>query len=554
MLLALAWQDHVVVAAYLGVLALMGWHFARRQRSGEEYFLASRSVPWFALGLSIMATLMSSLTYLSEPGEVWLSGITTITAKWIAIFTEMVVVLLVIIPFLMRFRFTSAYEYLEYRFGRGPRLLAVALFVCLIVSWMGFVVLAMSWTVSRVTGVPLIVVTATVGLVGTVYTMVGGMRAVIWKEVLQVALMLGGCLVCIGFVVAHGVGGNWLATSDEYRRAVDPNGSVLRWATDDPFERISVVGFAATMFVWHLCTHLGNQMVVQRYFSSSDLTAARRSFTTAVAASVIVNTMLIVVGLALVNYYLAGHGERWFDPYKLPKRDADLIFPMFMVKELPPGLAGAVLTAVLSAAMATVDSGVNAIATVVSVERKRVQGRNGPGDAERPGDLAFARRVTLVAGLSITVAAYLLNLLMKDRNIVEMMPRSFNCFLIPLGGMFFLGFFVPRCGPRAAIAASVAALIAAVSLAYARELYGVADAAGRPLSFTIVLPGAFLVLLAVGLVGSLFDRSRPEQTAGLTWFTRRQLPAIPRHLIADWVLKEHGQLVSRDPKGSATPP
>src|SRR3954465_12802717 len=105
MLLALAWQDHAVVAAYLAVLVGMGWHFSRKQRTGNEYFLASRSVPWFALGLSIMATLMSSLTYLSEPGEVWLSGLTTILGKVGAVLTEMVIVLVFIIPFLMRFRF-----------------------------------------------------------------------------------------------------------------------------------------------------------------------------------------------------------------------------------------------------------------------------------------------------------------------------------------------------------------------------------------------------------------------------------------------------------------
>jgi len=557
MLLALAWQDHAVVAAYFAALVGMGWHFARKQKSGAEYFLASRRVPWFALGLSIMATLMSSLTYLSEPGEVWLSGVTTIVAKWIAILTEMVVVLFVIIPFLMRFRFTSVYEYLEYRFGRGPRRLAVALFLCLIVSWMGFVVLAMSWTVSRVTGVHLWIITATVGGVGTVYTMVGGMRAVIWKEVLQVALMLGGCLVCIGYVLTHGTNGDWLAKSDEYRRAVDPGSSVLTWIPNDAFDRISVAGFAATMFVWHLCTHLGNQMVVQRYFSSSDLKAARRSFLTAVGASIVVNTLLVVAGLALVSFYLAGHGQHWFDPYHLPKRDADLIFPMFMVNELPPGLAGAVLTAVLSAAMSTLDSGVNAIATVISVERRsRREGEapaepephlwehevgvpvNARGSAgaspsrENWNEVRFAKMVTLVAGLCITAAAYALNLLVKDRNILEMMPRSFNCFLVPLGGMFFLGFFVPRCGPRAAVLASLTALVTAVSLAYSRELYGIVDERGRPLSFTLILPVTFGVLLVVGLAGSVFDRATPDQTAGLTWFTRRQRPNIPPHLLA----------------------
>lgn len=173
---ALAWQDHLVVVGYVGVLVGMGWYFARRQRSDDEYFLASRSVPWFAVGLSIIATLLSSLTYLSEPGEVWQSGVTTLLGKIGAIVTEMVFVLFFFIPFLMRFRFTSAYEYLGHRFGPWTRVLGVSLFVLLVVSWMGFVVLAMSRAVSGVTGVPLALVTATVGVVGTIYTVAGGLR------------------------------------------------------------------------------------------------------------------------------------------------------------------------------------------------------------------------------------------------------------------------------------------------------------------------------------------------------------------------------------------
>jgi SSS family solute:Na+ symporter len=542
MLFALAPLDYAVVVGYIALLGYMGYHFARRQKSTDEYFLASRSVPWFALGLSIMATLMSSLTYLSEPGEVWMSGLTTIVGKVGAVLTEMVIVLLFIIPFLMRFRFTSAYEYLGYRFGPEVRNLGVVFFVALVVGWMGFVVLAMSWTVSNVTGVPLWAVTATVGVVGTVYTMVGGMRAVIWKEVIQVLLMMGGCLVCLGYVSYASGGswlGDWLAEMTAYRRSKDPDGVAMRLFTLDPYERITVFTFGLTMFVWNLCTHLGNQMVVQRYFSSADMRAAKRSFVVAACASLLINTLLIFVGVALISFYLRNLAPFPVDPTST--RLKDLIFPSFMVNELPAGLAGAVLIAVLSAAMSTIDSGINAVSTVISVERRRLQGRDGPPAArggDRPGDMLFARAVTLVAGLAITASAYWLNMLVKDRNILEMMPRSFNCFLMPLGGMFFIGFFMPWVGRRAAFAAAATAFATAVSIAYAKELYGVE----RNISFTWILPAAFTAAVLVGGLLGLVDRSTEAQRAGLTWFTRRQLPHIPHHLIADWVLKEHGKL------------
>jgi SSS family solute:Na+ symporter len=522
------------VLAYVGVLVGMAWHFARRQRSGEEYFLASRSVPWVAVGMSIIATLLSSLTYLSEPGEVWQSGLTTLFGKLWAVLTEMVIVLLVFIPFLMRFRFVSAYEYLGYRFGPRVRRMGVVLFVCLVVSWMGFVVLAMSRAVAAVTELPLEFVMFSVGMIGTVYTMVGGIRAVIWKEVLQVVLMIGGCFVCMGYV-CWASGGAWLpdwidATLD-YR--TEREGSGMTLVSFDPFRRISVLTFGLTMFVWHLCTHLGNQMVVQRYFSCADLKAARRSFATAAMFGIVINSLLVFVGLALVYFYRTGHGTLTLDP--TVKKQADLIFPTFMVRELPAGLAGAVLTAVLSAAMSTIDSGINAIATVLSAERDRPHGAD-LGQPPRPGleQVQFARIVTLAAGTAITCAGYGLELLTRDRNIMEMMPRTFNCFLVPLGGLFLLGIFVPRCGARAAVVASLAALVTAVSIAYAKELYGVT----REVSFTWVLPGALGVVLTLGLIGSRFDRSRRDQTAGLTWFTRHQVPLIDHRLFAPWVVED----------------
>jgi len=530
MILALTWQDHAVVVLYVGLLAGMGWYFARRKKSADEYFLAGRQVPWAAVGLSIMATLLSSLTYLAEPGEVWQSGMTTLFGKLIAVLAETGFVLWIFIPFLMRFRFTSLYEYLGYRFGITARVVGVALFCCLVVAWMGFVVLTISRAVSTVAEIPLAVVVVTVGLVGTVYTIAGGMRAVIWKDVLQVGLMFSGCLICLAYV-SWISGGTWLpdwiaATHDARQGGHTP----IRFFSVDPFERNTIVTFAISMFVWHACTHVGNQMVVQRYFTCSDLRAARRGFLTAVAASIVVNSLLVFVGLALVYFYRNGYGTLTLNPAN--KKQADLIFPTFMVTALPAGLGGAVLTAVLSAAMSTIDAGVNAIATVLSVERRRKYGLDRPETMhEQASEIRFARWITLAAGVGITVSAFGLNELTGDRNIIEMMPRSFNCFLVPIGGLIFLGLFIPYCGQRAALVATLAGLLTAVAIAYAQPIFGLQ----REISFTWVMPGALLVIFTTGALGGLLDRSSPTQRAGLTWFTFHQRPSLPPHLIADSV-------------------
>lgn len=125
MLLALAWQDHAVIVAYLAGMIAFGVYLSR-QSSDEEYFLAGRQMPWFAVGMSVIASLLSSLTYLSEPGEVWKSGVTHIFGKMLAIPFEMLIVWVFCIPFMMRFRYTSAYEYLGHRFGQTTRRIALA--------------------------------------------------------------------------------------------------------------------------------------------------------------------------------------------------------------------------------------------------------------------------------------------------------------------------------------------------------------------------------------------------------------------------------------------
>ena len=241
------------------------------------------------------------------------------------------------------------------------------------------------------------------------------------------------------------------------------------------------------------------------------------------------------VGLALLYFYQKGFGTLTLNPRI--KRDADLIFPTFMVQTLPAGSGGAVLIAVLSAAMSTIDSGINAIATVITADAKRLQGDRTDAAHSRT-QIRFARMITLAAGFFITLSAYGINLLTKDRNILEMMPRSFNCFLIPLGGLFILGMFAPFCGTRAAVTASVSSLATAIGIAYAKELFGLQ----KEISFTWVLPGALAVLLSVGLLMSLIDRPRRERIKGLTWFGRREVPDIDRRLIAPWVLEKAEKL------------
>ncbi len=526
MLFALAWQDHAVIVGYLALTLLIGFLASRRQETNDEYFLASRGLPWFAVGLSVLATLLSSLTYLSEPGEVWKSGVMNFLGKMLAIPLEMYIVWAFFIPFLMRFRFTSAYEYLEFRFNYPARLLGATLFTCMTIAWMGLVVLMTSRALTHVTGMPLWLVIATVGVVTTIYTVMGGLRAVVWTDVLQMGLMLAGAVITVVFVARTTNSGpmDWYRGTLAYR--ADQKMVELEWFSFSPFTRATIFSVALHMFLWHLCTHSGNQMTVQRYFATKNIKRARRAFVTASLAGVLINTMLMVVGLALVYFYTKGPG-------KFPATfKADEIFPMFMVQHLPPGWAGAVLAAVLGAAMSTIDSGINSLATVICVEKSRKPPQSvytpGASRLRSPGDdglLKAAKWITLIAGLAITLVAYVLHRATGDRSIVEMMPRSFNCFTAPMGGMFLIGIFLPFVTGRAIVPATAIGLASGLAMAYAKE-FGLSK---QDISFTWIVPGSMWIQTLCAIVFSLLDRPLPQNTFGLTWFTRHQafLMAVP---------------------------
>jgi SSS family solute:Na+ symporter len=445
--------------------------------------------------------------------------------KMLAIPVELFAVWVFCVPFLMRFRFTSAYEYLEHRFSRRTRNLGAGLFVLMVILWMGFVVLASSRTLATLSGADLWLVIAIVGIVATIYTTMGGFRAVVWTDVVQVALMVGGAMVAVGYVAFATQ--TWLPQWYEAVRshlASNQQAEHIPWFSLDPTVRATVFTVGLNMAIWHVCTHTANQMTVQRYYSTSDLWAARRSFLTGSLLGVAINLLLMVVGMAMVYFYF-GQGQSpdgGLDP--LNRQERDLIFPVFSAARLAPGMAGAILAALLAAAMSTIDSGINSIATVISVEMHRSREDSQP----RRDPVRLAQAITLAAGLFITFAAYGLSYLPSEWGIVDAMPRTFNAITAPLGGLFLIGMFLPFVRAGAAYAATLLGIAAAAAMGYFKQLgdqlvaWGVLETALPSLSFTWIMPTALGVTITSAMLLSLIDPSARRDLAGLTWFSRKE--------------------------------
>lgn len=451
--------DYLAVVGYLAVTWYIAYRATRKTEDTEDFFLGGREMPWFVVGLSIMATLLSTNTYLGAPGEMIKNG----PAYFVGYCMYPVIYLIVSrlwIPFFMRLRLTSAYEYLERRFDFRARLLGDFLFLAMRLGWMSMVVYTGSLAMAEMTPGPLqrfadlfheglnpiYPVIVAVGVVATIYACVGGIKAVIWTDVLQAVMLFGGVFVIIGYtMLSEGTGPTawWAAIKAEGGGGTGR----LQWiAGFDIAERTTVLWACLSVISWSSCTHCCDQVALQRYFSTTSAQAARRSFIVSLVTSAVIGVLLAVSGLALRYFYMRHADALGGD--MTPATGADKLMPRFFADVLPAGFGGLILVSFLCDALQTLGSGVNSIAAIIS--RDTAQHGGGP----EAGRIRFARISTLFVGTLTTVlavgAAYYA--LHSKATIFDMLPRMFNMFLGPLAVMFMIGMFYRRATPGLTIA------------------------------------------------------------------------------------------------------
>ena len=341
--------DYAAIAAYFAVVIWVGFYYGRRQKSTEDYFLAGRSLSWFSVGVSIVATVLSTVTYLSTPGEMIKNGVGA-NAQFLSYPLVFFLVSYLILPYLMRLRVTTAYEYLERRFDLTTRLFGASLFVLIRTAWMGMVLFTASLALSKICSLSFTTVVLGLVAVGVFYTVLGGLRAVIWTDVVQFFILLGGAIFTVVYVaVDSGTGpATWW---NDMMAADTPSQPVFSF---DPTVRLSLVGMGCWTLFWWLATASSDQVAVQRFLATESLQASRRAFLCNLVSGVVLILILSLCGIALYSYYQAAIPD-----------DPDLVFPHFIRHILPRGLAGLVVAALFSAAMSSLDSGMNSISSVV---------------------------------------------------------------------------------------------------------------------------------------------------------------------------------------------
>ncbi|MFK7848006.1 MAG: sodium/solute symporter [Rhodothermales bacterium] len=438
--------NSIVLGSYLLLIVIMGLYFSRRASTTQDFFLAGGRIPWWAAGLSIFATMLSAITYLSIPATVYATDWTRFLLNMgIPLIAPLVI--LFFLPFYRRLNVTSAYEYLEQRFNVSLRMLGSVSFILFQLGRMGIVLLLPALALSAVTGLNLFWCIGLMGLLSTLYTVLGGMEAVIWTDVIQVFVLVGGAIAALFIIVNDLPGGlgQILSEAAAYDKLdfVNPGWDLTRDSL-----LVIVIG----MVFANLLPYTTDQAVVQRYMTTSSEKAARNAIWTGALVAVPASILFFFLGTALFVFYLN------FPAQLTPLSKADQLLPWFIIQEMPAGFGGLVIAGVFAAAMSSLDSSIHAITTSITTDFIR---RFRPERSDRAW-LNLARRLTIVLGLLGTASAMLIGT--WDLGLLwSIFLDITGLFLGTLGGLFSLGIFTKR---TTAIHAWAGAIVSVVALAY----------------------------------------------------------------------------------------
>ncbi len=492
--------DWLILMIYGGSTLALGWYYGRRQRTAREYFIGSGHMNPLLVGVSLFATLLSTISYRSMPGEAIGKGPVYLVSL-AALPLVYLIVAYVLLPVYMKHRVTSAYELLENKLGLSVRLLGASMFIALRLVWMSLLVYLTAEAMAIMLGVPpekqetwIPVIVLVTGFVSVIYTTIGGFRAVVITDLLQTVLLYGGALLVIGTVTYRMGGFGWFPTQWQDN-----------WDTQPIFPtsfstRVTVLGTLFSVTIWYVATAAGDQTCVQRFMSTTDTRAARKSYATQLTVAVVVAVTLALVGFALLGYFQA-HPD-WLPTGMNIKQNADDIFPHYIAFHLPPGVSGLVVAALFAAAMSSIDSGVNSITAVVQTDflaRMRAKPRTETQNLRSARLLAFAIGALVVVGSS--------QMGLVPGNITAVTQKTSNLLTVPICCLFIFALFVPSATPQGVWLGAICGTTTAALIAFSGPLFG-ADSAtgGDPISFQWIGPAALLVNLLVGTVASQLTR------------------------------------------------
>jgi len=449
------WFDYVVLILYFGTMAALGPLFASKGKTTEGYLLGDRSFPGWLVGFSMFATSISSVAFLGYPGD----SFKTAWYRMVPNYMMPVAVLIAtffFLPFFRRARVTSAYEYLETRFGPITRMYAAIAFIIMQVVRVSLILYLVSVLLATITGLDPLYAILAGGIITSFYTVLGGIRAVIWTDFIQAIVLWGGAFICLGVIIIQLPGGlgqilevgsannkfgiyDFLTPGDETMSPVPFWGGV----DEKVIWLLLIVGLGNWMMEYN-----ANQNVVQRYAASKSMKQARIAMWVCTCFSIPTWAMFMFLGTAFFVYF-----QHFPDPAAeamLDGRDkSEGILPLFVTKQLPMGLTGLVIAGVLSAAMSSLSSSISAVSAVSLVDVYR---RHIAKDKTDRHYVLFAKGVGILMAV-IMIAGAIVLYRYESKTLLDVATVLTALTSGGLLGLYMLGFFTKVGNDRSIIVA-----------------------------------------------------------------------------------------------------
>ncbi len=493
--------DFMALGVYLTALVVMGVYFSRREKTTNDFFLAGGRVPWWAAGLSIFGTQLSAITFMAIPAKVYATDWTYILGN-MCIFLLAPVVVFLYLPFFRRLNITTAYEYLEKRFSLPVRLFGSLAFILFQLGRMGIVLYLPAVALSAVTGLDVYVCILAMGVLCTIYTVLGGIEAVIWTDVLQVIVLMGGALLSLIIIACNVEGG----LSEMLTTAwADAKFHTFTWSWDYTITAVWVV-LLGNLFIT-LGPYTTDQVVIQRYLTTRDEKQAAGAIWTNAVLTIPSAILFFGLGTALYVFYKGNPG------LLNPAAEVKQIFPWFIARQLPMGVAGLVIAGLFAAAMSSLDSSMNSMATAIVTDWYR-RFRSGVSDHTC---LNVARWLTVLLGAFGTVTA-LMMATWEVKSLWDLFTKVLGLFGGSLSGLFALGIFTRRASGTGVL---IGALVSVVLL-YVVQQY-------TPVHFFLYAAVGVISCFGVGYLASFVFPARDKSLDGLTIYTlnARHNRAVP---------------------------
>ena len=478
--------DLIILIVYLAAVLFAGLFFAKKEMKGKEYFKSDGTVPWWVTSVSIFATLLSPISFLSLAGNSY-------AGSWILWFAQLGMLLAIpltirfFLPIYSRLDIDTAYHYLELRFGsKGLRVLGAVMFIIYQVGRMSIIMYLPCMVLSSLMNINVNILIAIMGIIAIIYSYTGGLKSVLWTDFIQGSVLLIGVTFGLIFLVAHIDGGfgaifNEFTNNHKFLAANEPifDANILR---NSVFLLIVGAGFNT------MGSYVSSQDIVQRFTTTTDTRKLNKMMLTNGALSIFIATVFYLIGTGLYTFY-----QTQGNPLP-PAAQQDQIFASWIAFELPVGITGLLLAAIYAAAQSTLSTGLNSVASSWTLD---IQARLTKKELSFEKQTKIGQYVSLIVGIfSIVVAMVLAN------GGVKSAYEWFNGFMgLVLGiliGTFILGAFTKVANTFGAVLAFIAASGVMIYIKY----FVPADAVSI-WSYSII---SIAVSLVVGIPASLIWR------------------------------------------------